>query len=71
MILKIKVKPNSEKQEIEKIDEENYKISLKSKPEDNKANIELINLLKKHFGKDIKIIKGLRNRNKIVEVKCQ
>ena len=71
MILKIKVKPNSEKQEIEKIDEENYKISLKSKPEDNKANIELIKLLKKHFGKDIKIIKGLRNRNKIVEVKCQ
>ena len=71
MILKIKVKPNSEKQEIEKIDEENYKISLKSKPENNKANIELIKLLKKHFGKDIKIIKGLRNRNKIVEVKCQ
>jgi uncharacterized protein (TIGR00251 family) len=71
MILKIKVKPNSNKQEIEKIDEENYKISLKSKPEDNKANIELIKLLKKHFEKDIKIIKGLRNRNKIVEVKCQ
>ncbi|MDP3027865.1 MAG: DUF167 domain-containing protein [Nanoarchaeota archaeon] len=69
MILKIKVKPNSDKQEIEKIDEENYKISLKSKPEDNKANIELIKLLKKHFEKDIKIIKGLRNRNKIIEIK--
>ena len=71
MILKIKVKPNSDKQEIENIDGNNYKISLKSKPEDNKANIELIKLLKKHFGKDIKIIKGLRNRNKIVELKCQ
>lgn len=70
MILKIKVKPNSNKQEIEKIDEDNYKISLKSKPEDNKANIELIKMLKKHFGKDVKIIKGLKSKNKIVEVKC-
>mgnify|MGYP001581758024 CR=1 FL=1 len=68
MIIKIKVKPNSDKQEIENIDGNNYKISLKSKPENNKANIELIKLLKKHFGKDIKIIKGLGNRNKIVEV---
>ncbi|MDD5192822.1 MAG: DUF167 domain-containing protein [Candidatus Nanoarchaeia archaeon] len=72
MILKIKVKPNSRKQEIEKIEGENYKISLKSKPKDNKANIELLKLLKKHFNvesKNIKIIKGLKSRNKIIEVK--
>ena len=42
MILKIKVKPNSKKQEIEKISETEYKINLKSFPEDNKANIELL-----------------------------
>ena len=69
MIINVKVRPQSGKQEIENIGDDNYKISLKSKPEDNKANIELIKLLKKHFGKDIKIIKGLRNRKKIVEVK--
>lgn len=69
MIINIKVNTKSGKQEIKKIDEYNYRISLKSKPEENKANIELIKLLKKHFGKDIKIIKGLKNRNKIVEIK--
>jgi uncharacterized protein (TIGR00251 family) len=69
MIIDVKVKPESGKQEIENVDGSNYKISLKSKPEDNKANIELIKLLKKHFGSNIKIIKGLRNRNKIVEIK--
>jgi len=69
MIINVKVKPNSGKQEIENIDDNNYKISLKSKPEDNKANIELIKLLKKHFGKNIKIIKGLRSRNKVIEIK--
>ena len=69
MILKIKVKPNSKEQKIIKINENEYKISLKEKAEDNKANIELIKLLKKYFGKNIKIIKGLKSRNKIIEVK--
>ena len=72
MILKIKVKPNSGKQEIENIDDKNYKISLKSKLEDNKANIELLKLLKKHFrvgAEDIKIIKGIKCRNKIIEIR--
>ncbi len=69
MILKIKVKPNSGKQEIKRISENEFAVSLKSKTEDNKANIELIKLMKKRLGKNIKIIKGLKNRNKIVEVK--
>lgn len=72
MILKIKVKPNSKKQEIENLGNKDYKISLKSKPKDNKTNVELLMLLKRHFKAevgDIKIIKGIRNRNKIIEVK--
>ncbi len=36
MILKIKTKPNSEKQEI--INEDEYKINLKSRSEGGKAN---------------------------------
>ena len=67
MIINIKVKPNSKKQEVKKVGE-NYIVNLKSKPEDNKANIELIKLMKKSLGKDIKIIKGLKSKNKIVEV---
>ena len=72
MILKIKVKPGSGKQEITKISNEGYTISLKQKAEDNKANIELIKLLKKYLkvnSNNLNIIKGLRSRNKIIEVK--
>lgn len=69
MIIEVKVKPNSKKQEIIKISENEYKISLKEKAENNKANIELLKLLKKYFGREVEIIKGLKNKNKIVEVK--
>jgi len=67
MIIKVKVKPNSGKQEIEeKIDF--YLVKVKSSPENNKANIELIKILKKYFKKEIKIKSGFTSRNKIIEV---
>lgn len=67
MKIKIKVKPNSGKQEIVK-NEKNYIICLKSAPENNKANIELIKILKKYFGKPVKIKSGFTSRNKIIEI---
>ena len=69
MIIKIKVKPNSRTQEIIKIGENEYKIALKEKAEDNEANIELLKLLKRYFGKEVRIVKGVKSKNKVVEVK--
>ena len=68
MIINIKVKPNARKQEIIKT-ENHYQVKLKQQAKDNKANLELIKLLRKYFKKDIKIIKGLTSRNKVVEIK--
>jgi len=68
MRLKILVKINSGRQEIEKISEEEYKVFLKSLPEDNKANLELIKILSRALKKEVKIIKGKKSRRKIVEV---
>ncbi len=67
MIIKVKVKPNSGKQEIIK-EGGNYIVSLKSVPKDNMANIELVKLLKKYFNKSVRIKSGTTSRNKIVEV---
>lgn len=67
MIIKIRAKPNSNKQEVIK-EEDIYHVHLKSRPENNKANLELIKLLKKYFGKTVKIKSGLTSRNKTVEV---
>jgi len=67
MIINVKVKPHSGRQEI--VNEgKNYVVYLKSVPEDGKANIELIKILKKHFKKEIKIKSGKTSRNKIVEI---
>ncbi|MEK6830344.1 MAG: DUF167 domain-containing protein [Nanoarchaeota archaeon] len=68
IIIKIKVKPNSSKQEVIKEDG-GYIVHLKSRPENNKANLELVKLLKKHFGKTVTIKSGLTSRNKTAEVK--
>lgn len=69
-MLKIKVKPGSSEQKIEKLGEEHV-IKLKSEPRDNKANIELIKLIAKHFGvstANVKLKKGFSSRKKIIEV---
>jgi len=71
MIIKVKVKPSSGKQEIEKISNERYKVNLKKPAEENKANIELIKLLSRKMKvpfKNINIIKGLTSKNKIIKI---
>jgi len=68
MILSIKVKPNSSKSEF---NEKNSLAFLKSHPQNNKANIELIKLLAKHFkvpSSKVKILKGLTSRQKTIEI---
>ena len=67
MKIKVKVKPNSGKQEIIKKDNF-YLVYLQSSPENNKANIELLKLLKKHFKKEVRIKSGFTSRNKFVEI---
>jgi uncharacterized protein (TIGR00251 family) len=67
MIIKVNVKTNSNKQKIEKLSESVYRVSLKSLPENNKANKELLKLLKKEFGKQGKIIRGKKARQKIIK----
>jgi uncharacterized protein (TIGR00251 family) len=68
MIIQAKVFPKSGREEIIKISENEFKIYLKKTAENNKANLELLKLLKNYFGGEAKIIKGLKSRNKIIEV---
>jgi len=67
MLINIKVKIKSGEQRIEKSGD-GLIVYLKSEPENNKANIELIKLLRKYFGQDVNIIKGKTSRNKVVKV---
>ena len=71
MKFQVRVKPNSSEQRIEDFGDKRYLVYLKSAPENNKANIELLNLMAKHLGvpaAKIKIVSGLTNKDKTLEI---
>ncbi|PIN93467.1 hypothetical protein COU54_03020 [Candidatus Pacearchaeota archaeon CG10_big_fil_rev_8_21_14_0_10_31_24] len=70
-IINVKTIPNSKKEMVEKISEDEYKIHLKEVPEKNKANNKLIELLSDEFGvsKSNIRIKNPKSRKKIVQIK--
>lgn len=71
MLINIGVKTRAKKQIITKIDDNNWRISLKSEPIENKANIELIKVIAETLSipkSNIKIIKGLTSKKKIVKI---
>lgn len=67
----VKVKTNSKEQKIEDFGDFRYLVYLKSRPENNEANLELIKAISKHLGvpsTHIKIKFGFTSENKILEV---
>ncbi len=73
-LLRVKVKTNSIKQEIMPYSKTDswLSVKLKSKPVKNKANKELIRLIKNRIkisSDQIRIISGLKKTNKIIEIK--
>ena len=67
---KILVKPNSRENKIEGFDKERnaYIIRIKARPEDNKANIEVMKFLSKSLKKKARIASGFKSREKVIEV---
>lgn len=68
--INIKVITNAKRQEIKK-QEEVFKVYLKSKPEKDKANKELISLLADYFKiskYNIEIIKGVHSKEKVLKI---
>ncbi len=67
MKLKIKLKPHSREQKIQR--EGNLLVvKVLSPAKDGKANAEAVKLLKKYFKKNVKIKSGFTSRNKWIEV---
>jgi len=66
---KIIVKANAKENKIEcfDINKNAYIVRIKAKPEDNKANIEIIKFLSKYLKKKVRIASGLKSKEKIIE----
>mgnify|MGYP001593820064 CR=1 FL=1 len=70
MIIKVRVRPRSKEESVERIFPREYNVRIKERAEDRKANTRLINLLAKEFGVSFKAIKikNPKSRSKIVEI---
>lgn len=68
MKIKVKIHPNSSKEQIIKLKEKEYEVWIRESPVEGKANIALEKILKKHFKKQCKIVFGLKSRKKVVEI---
>ena len=66
--LEVSVKPKSSFSKIEE-KEGDIIVFLKSPPENNKANKELVTLFKKNLGLEVEIIKGLKSKKKLLYIK--
>jgi hypothetical protein len=72
MLIKVKVFPNSKKEEIIKKSENSFEIKVKEKPERGLANKEVIRILSFYFKipeSKLRLIKGFKQKNKIFEIK--
>lgn len=67
--IKVIVKTKSGKSEVVGFDEEKqaYRINVKAVPEQGKANIEVLKLIKKYLKKDARIISGFTSKEKLVQ----
>jgi len=67
----IKAKPNAKEEKVEKIDEQNYVVSVKEPPVKGKANNAIRNVLAIYFKTGtscVRIVSGHTSRNKIIEI---
>ena len=70
-MLKVRVITRSKKAGIEELDSNSFKVRVASPPIGARANNELIGVIARYYNKKrsaVRITKGLRSRNKIVEV---
>ncbi|MFA5271149.1 MAG: DUF167 domain-containing protein [Candidatus Omnitrophota bacterium] len=70
MTIKVKVVPRAKKEKIEKV-EDVFKVYMTEPAIENRANKKLIEMIAEHFKVkkyNISIIKGLKNREKTIEI---
>ena len=71
MKITVYAKPNAKETLVERIDDEEFVVSVKEPPRDGKANQAIVRALADHFGvaaARVRIVSGLSAKLKIVEI---
>ena len=74
MLIKVKVIPNSKFEALQKINPTSYKLKVKEKAIEGRANMAVISALSSYFNvkrANIRIIKGAASKDKIIEITSQ
>ena len=67
----VDVKAGSREEGVEKTGEGAYVIRVRAPRRKGKANAAVIQLLRRHFGRPVRIVSGLTSTRKIIEVEDQ
>jgi len=68
----VRVKPKAKEEKVLKINDKNFKVSVKEAPEKGRANRAVLKALADYFGtshSNIKIISGFASKLKVIEIK--
>ena len=69
MYVKVKITPDSKKENVTKVSDDHYEISVKQKAENNKANSRLLEIMHSEFPNSIiRIVSGHHSPSKIVSI---
>ena len=71
MRITVEVKAGSNKDEVIKGDEGRYIVRVREQRKKGKANAAVLKLLRKHFGRPARIVRGMTSTIKIVEIEEQ
>ena len=74
MIIKVRVVPNSKSESVREEGERNYKVKVREKALEGRANAAVIEALARHFGvkrSQVSIVSGASAREKTIEVASQ
>lgn len=70
MKIHVRIKPNSSEQKIEDFGDRRYLVYVKSRSEDNEANLEMLKMIGKHLripSTKLRIIVGATSKDKVIE----
>ena len=69
MRINVKAKPDSNENKVEKIDDQNFVVSVKDPPVQGRANRAIVKVLSEYFHTpNVRIVSGHMSRLKIVEI---
>jgi uncharacterized protein YggU (UPF0235/DUF167 family) len=64
----VKVKTGRKKEEVKKIDDNHYSVSVKERPQEGRANKAVVGALADYFGAEAKMVSGFKSKKNIEEI---